>query len=71
MSLGDILSRLWQLIGSDEQKHLCNVGRKHHEKHLICEIIFKFGTVIQEKMSFKDISHLKLWQPLSSVERNQ
>ena len=39
MSLRDILSRLLQLIGSDEQKHLCNVGRRHHEIHLICEII--------------------------------
>ena len=29
----------------------------------------KFGPVVQ-KMSFKDISYLKVWQPLSSADRN-
>ena len=31
---------------------------------------FKFGPVIQEEASFKDISYLELRQPLCSVERN-
>ena len=30
----------------------------------------KFGPVVQEEMSFKDISYLELWQPLCSVDRN-
>ena len=30
----------------------------------------KFGLVVQEEMSFKDISYLELWQPLSSVDWN-
>ena len=33
------LSRLLQPIGSDEQNHLCNFGRGHHEEQLICKII--------------------------------
>ena len=28
----------------------------------------KFGLVVQKEMSFKDISYLELWQPLSSVD---
>ena len=28
----------------------------------------KFGLVVQEEMSFKDISYLELWQPLCSVD---
>ena len=28
----------------------------------------KFGPVVQEEMSFKDISYLELWQPLCSVD---
>ena len=27
----------------------------------------KFGPVVKEELSFKDISYLELWQPLSSV----
>ena len=30
----------------------------------------KFGRVVQEQMSFKDISYLELWQPLCSVDWN-
>ena len=30
----------------------------------------KFGPVVQEEMSFKDISYLELWQPLCSVDCN-
>ena len=30
----------------------------------------KFGPVVLEEMSFKDMSYLELWQPLCSVERN-
>ena len=44
----------------------------------ICEILvegimrnnFKFGPVIQEKMSVKNISFLELWRPSCSVEQN-
>ena len=30
----------------------------------------KFGPVVQQEMSFKDISYLELWQPLCSVDWN-
>ena len=30
----------------------------------------KFGPVVQEEVSFKDISYLELWQPLCSVDWN-
>ena len=30
----------------------------------------KFGPVVQEEMSLKDISYLELLQPIFSVERN-
>ena len=30
----------------------------------------KFGPVVQEEMSFKDISYLELWQSLCSVDWN-
>ena len=33
-------------------------------------IFFKFGPVVQEEMSLKDISYLELWQPLCSAEQN-
>ena len=32
----------------------------------LCE---KFGPVVQEEMSFKDISYLELWRPFCYVER--
>ena len=32
---------------------------------------FEFGLVVQEGMSFKGISYLKLWQPFCSAEFNQ
>ena len=34
------------------------------------KLFFKFGPMVQEEMSFKDISYLELWQPLCSVEWN-
>ena len=30
---------------------------------------FEFGPVVQEEMSFKDISYLEVWQPPRSVDR--
>ena len=30
----------------------------------------KFGPVVQKEMSFKDISYLELWQPLSQWTGN-
>ena len=30
----------------------------------------KLGPVVQEDMSFKDVSYLELWQPLCSVDWN-
>ena len=30
----------------------------------------KFGPVVQEEKSFKDISYLELWQPICSVDWN-
>ena len=32
--------------------------------------LYEFGPVVQEEMSFKDISCLELWQPLCSVDWN-
>ena len=37
---------------SEEQNLLCNCGREHREEQF-CEIIFKFGSAVQEEMSFK------------------
>ena len=31
---------------------------------------FKFGQVVQEEISFVDISYLELWQPFFSAEQN-
>ena len=30
----------------------------------------EFGPAVQKEMSFKDISYLELWQPLSSADQN-
>ena len=43
---------------SVEWNRLCNFGRKHLRNN------FEFGLVVQEEMSFKDISYLELWRPL-------
>ena len=32
--------------------------------------LFEFGPVVQEEMSFKDISYLELWLPFPLAERN-
>ena len=32
--------------------------------------LYEIWTVVQEEMSFKNISYLELWWPLCSVERN-
>ena len=39
---------------------LINIGRGQHEEHF-CEVILN-GLVVQEKMSFKDLSYLELCQ---------
>ena len=39
------------------------------KQNILCNSI-EFGTVVQEEMLFKDISHLELWQPLKSVDWN-
>ena len=59
----------WQPSSSAEQNHLCNFYQGHYEEQF-CEIILKIWTVVQEEISFKDISYLELRQPLCSVERN-
>ena len=46
-----------------------NNGRRHHEEQF-CEIIFNFGPVVQEEMSFKGISYLDLWRPFCSAKLN-
>ena len=46
---------------SVEWNHLCNIRRRHHEEQF-CEIILN-GPVVQEGMSFKNISYLELWAP--------
>ena len=40
---------LWQPLCSEDRNNLCNFGRRHHEIQF-CEIIFKFGPVVQEEM---------------------
>ena len=52
-----------------EQNLSCNFEKGHHGEQS-CEVIRKFGPVVQEEMSFKDISYLELWQPLYSVDGN-
>ena len=70
MSLKDIsYLELWQPLCLVERNHLCNFGRRHHEKQF-CEKKIEFGPVVQKEMLFKDISYLELWQPFCSVERN-
>ena len=32
--------------------------------------LFEFETVVQEEMSFKDISYLEIWRPFCSAEQN-
>ena len=57
MSLKDIsYLELWQPLCSADRNHLCNYGRRYHEEQF-CEIILKFGPLVQEIMSFKGISH--------------
>ena len=51
------LELLWPFC-SAEQNHLCNFGRGYYEEQF-CEI----GPVVQEEMSFEDISYLELWRP--------
>ena len=34
------------------------------------EFFFEFGPMVQEEMSFKDISYLELWPPLCSALSN-
>ena len=34
------------------------------------KLFFKFESVVQEEMPFKDISYLELWWPLCLAERN-
>ena len=60
---------LWQPLCSVDWKHLCNIGRRNHEEQS-CEIILKFGPVVQEEISFKGISYLEFWQPFRSAEHN-
>ena len=50
------------------RNHLCNFGRRHHEEQF-CEF-FEFGPVVQEEMSFNDISYLELRRPFCSAEWN-
>ena len=53
MSLKDIsYLELSQPLCSVERNHLCNFGRRHPEEQF-CEIILKFGPVVQEEM-FKE-----------------
>ena len=32
--------------------------------------LFEFGPVVQEKMSFKDVSYLELWMHFYNAEQN-
>ena len=50
------LSRALAAYYSVEWNHLCNVERGHHGEYM------KFGPVVKEEISFKDISYLELWR---------
>ena len=50
---------LWLPFCSVERNHFCNFGRGYKEKQF-CELIFKFGLVVQEEMSFEDFIYLEL-----------
>ena len=55
---GDVLSKisyleLWWPSWSVEQNHLCNFEKGHHGEHS-CEVLMKFGPVVQEDMLFKE-----------------
>ena len=68
MSFKDIsYLELWRPFCSLEQSHLCNFGRGHYEEYF-SEIILKFGTVVQEDMSFKYISIQSSDNPFCSVK---
>ena len=60
---------LWQPLCSVDWIHLCNIGRRHHEKQS-CKIIFNLGQWFRRKLRSKVISYLELWQPFCSAERN-
>ena len=52
ISLKDIsYLELCQALCSVERNHLCNFDKRHHEEQFY-EIIFEFGPVVQEEMSF-------------------
>ena len=55
--------QLCRPIRSEEENHLCNLGRWHYEKHF-CKII------VQEEMTLEDISYLQLWWLIHSKEGN-
>ena len=44
---------LWWPFCSAERNHLCNFNRGYPEEQ-VCEIILKFGSMVQDKMLFKD-----------------
>ena len=68
MSLKDMsYLELWQPLCSVELNHLCNFGRRHHEKQF-CEIVLNLDQWF--KRCSKDISYLELWWPFCSVKRN-
>ena len=53
MSLADIsYLELWQPLGSMEQIHLCNFGRRHHEEQF-CEIILNLDQWFRRKCRLK------------------
>ena len=51
---------LWPPFCSAELNHLCNLGSRHHEQASFLQNYFEFGPAVQEKMSFKIISYLRV-----------
>ena len=49
--------------------HLVSIGRRPHGEHFVLKY-FDSGPVVQDEMSFRNISYLQLWQPSCSRERN-
>ena len=68
MSFKDIsYQKLWQPLCSVEYKHLCNFGRRQHEKQF-CETILNLAQWLRGRCRLKIF--LELCRPLCSVEQN-
>ena len=59
MSFKKILSGALAALVFVGEEHLCTFGRGHYGKPS-CEVIFKFGLVVQDEMSFKEKDYQRM-----------